>query len=84
MKLYDPFLDYSFTALIDTNKITVIDFPNDAYPNKDYSPVESEMLPCLVLKKVYTNEKEKCVKKATCRKYTEDIRIAFKSIYLME
>ena len=48
LKLYDSFLDYSFTALIDTNKIIVIDFPNDIYPNKNYSPVESEMLPTIV------------------------------------
>lgn len=48
LKLYDSFLDYSFTALIDSNKITVIDFPNDVYPNKNYSPIESEMLPTIV------------------------------------
>lgn len=48
LKLYDSFLDYSFTALIDSNKITVIDFPNDVYYNCNYSPVEGEMLPFIV------------------------------------
>lgn len=48
LKLYDSFLDYSFTALIDSNKITVIDFPNDVYYNCNYSPVEGEMLPFII------------------------------------
>lgn len=48
LKLYDAFLDYSFTALIDSSKITVIDFPNDVYSDYDYLPVEGEMLPFIV------------------------------------
>lgn len=48
LKLYDSFLDYSFTALIDSDEIIVVDFPNDAYPNCCYSPIENEMLPLMV------------------------------------
>ena len=48
LKLYDAFLDYSFTALIDSCKITVIDFPNDVYTDYDYIPVEEKMLPFIV------------------------------------
>lgn len=48
IKLYDSFLDNSFTALIDSNEIIVIDFPNDAISNYKYSLIESEMLPLLV------------------------------------
>ena len=48
LKLYDAFLDCSFTALIDSSKITVIDFPNDVYSDYDYLPVEEKMLPLIV------------------------------------
>ncbi len=48
LKLYDAFLDYTFTALIDSNKITVIDFPNDIYSDYDYLPVKGKLLPFTV------------------------------------
>lgn len=48
LKLYDAFGEYLFTALIDSNKITVFDFPNDVYSNYDYLPVEEKMLPFMV------------------------------------
>ena len=47
-KLVNAFLDCSFTALIDSSKITVIDFPNDVYSDYDYLPVEEKMLPLIV------------------------------------
>ncbi|MCM0722303.1 hypothetical protein NBH15_29100 [Parabacteroides sp. W1-Q-101] len=48
LKLYDAFLDCSFTALIDSCKIIVFDFPNDVYSDYDYLPVEEKMLPLIV------------------------------------
>lgn len=41
LKLYDPFLDYSFTALIEVDeKLTVIDFPYEFNSGFTYSLVE--------------------------------------------
>lgn len=48
LKLYDAFLDCSFTALIDSCKIIVFDFPNDVYSDYDYLPVEEKMSPLIV------------------------------------
>lgn len=48
LKLQDTFLDYSFTALVDSSKITALDFPNDVYLDYDYLPVEEKMLPFMV------------------------------------
>lgn len=44
LKLYDSFLDYSFTALIGTGEIIVIDFPNDVNSNYNYFLMDSEHL----------------------------------------
>lgn len=42
LKLYDSFLDYSFTALIGADEIIVIDFPNDVNSNYNYFLMDSE------------------------------------------
>lgn len=42
LKLYDSFLDYSFTALIGAGEIIVIDFPNDVNSNYNYFLMDSE------------------------------------------
>lgn len=45
LELYDQFADHSFTALIDSCDIKVVDFPNELGSDCRFKKVKSKMLP---------------------------------------